>query len=549
MKSLFLLLVFGLVALGAFAEDTSKRCTGCKKVAGLLANVTSNEENKKGLVKLCDDYSFLPGQQTVAWCKKAVDRFFELVKNNVDVDRVCYDIRACTGTEDILRLPLPPLDNGIGDDADCNLCVDVLKRMKDMLTGSLTELDLKMHIKAACHAFPSIEKDCEQILDEYIDSLFTYINQTFQPRELCQSMKLCPSSLQFLFDQVNVVRTRYGDDKFVTPVQTDPVMPLPVSENERQNPINCAICKKLVRIIQRQLKDNATDTQIINVLTEVCEVFPRSDRDSCRTVVKDYAKNLIDALTKDVDPDMACAMAGLCVPKRFANYVNGYYLQTTEPSTVKKNVACEECELIAHFIQNEMYNYKNEEQVETFIKNVMCKQLSYFIKEKDCETFVTSYTPIIMQMIAQEVFDPNTLCFKEIKVCIATTIMPRQETNCQMCKRLVKNMAALPNNEIVSIENITKSVCKYMPQAAKVECALMLKAFGPYFAESVDRLETAQEICRSIDLCMTPGRVHLLGGHKCTYGPSYWCHSEQHASACGSLDYCREKVWSSGSSN
>lgn len=80
----------------------------------------------------------------------------------------------------------------------------------------------------------------------------------------------------------------------------------------------------------------------------------------------------------------------------------------------------------------------------------------------------------------------------------------------------------------------------------------MMKAFAPYFFDVINHQENAKEICKvtilvkalfkysqcspslfqSIDICFTPGNVHLLGGHKCTFGPSYWCHTAAHADAC-----------------
>lgn len=287
----------------------------------------------------------------------------------------------------------------------------------------------------------------------------------------------------------------------------------------QSTPVNCVICKKLVKIIQRQLKDNATDKQIINVLTEVCEVFPAKDRDNCQQVVKDYADKLIETLTQDIDPNIACALAGLCVPSRFVNYLNGYYLQR---KPVVKNIACEECEMIAHFIQNEMYNFKNEEQIESFIKNVMCTKLSYFIKEKDCDTFVNDYTPLIMQLIAQEVFDPTTLCFKEIKICTNNTqahVRARKFSNCQLCQKLVDRVTSLPaTGEVMPADKIARKVCKSMPTSARVEvsltrglftfapfanvcfvhlqCDSLMKTFGSYFVQASDREETAYDICR-----------------------------------------------------
>src|SRR6218665_3025507 len=53
--------------------------------------------------------------------------------------------------------------------------------------------------------------------------------------------------------------------------------------------MNCMICKKLVKIIQTQLKDNATDEQIVNVLNEVCILLPSNEKPHCHEVVTQYA--------------------------------------------------------------------------------------------------------------------------------------------------------------------------------------------------------------------------------------------------------------------
>ena len=70
----------------------------------------------------------------------------------------------------------------------------------------------------------------------------------------------------------------------------------------------------------------------------------------------------------------------------------------------------------------------------------------------------------------------------------------------------------------------------------------LIEAFGPYFLQMIGRLANPRQVCKSLDLCYTPGHTQLLGGHKCTYGPTYWCHTIAHASACKATDYCK-RVW------
>ena len=50
--------------------------------------------------------------------------------------------------------------------------------------------------------------------------------------------------------------------------------------------------------------------------------------------------------------------------------------------------------------------------------------------------------------------------------------------------------------------------------------------------QMIGRLSDPRKVCKSVDICQIPGQVHLLGGHKCTFGPTYWCHTTASASAC-----------------
>lgn len=59
-----------------------------------------------------------------------------------------------------------------------------------------------------------------------------------------------------------------------------------------------------------------------------------------------------------------------------------------------------------------------------------------------------------------------------------------------------------------------------------------MQAFGAHLQQLIGRLSNANEVCRSIDLCFQTGHLHLLGGHKCTFGPTYWCYTAAHAESC-----------------
>jgi hypothetical protein len=211
-----------------------------------------------------------------------------------------------------------------------------------------------------------------------------------------------------------------------------------------------------------------------------------------------------------------------------------------------------------HFIQNELYDYKNEEEIEDFIEHKLCPRMQVVITKEACDTFIQQYGPQVLNLIAQKLFDPSTVCQKELNLCANTTgvaiepIQPQQDfqmiqqnQKCDLCVSLVQQMDTLLENPAFDkeVSKIVEKACHPLQRARRVECELMVEAFAPYFLQMIGRLNDANQICRSIDMCYSSGGVHMLGGHKCTFGPTYWCHTIAHAESCKATHFCKNKVW------
>lgn len=307
---------------------------------------------------------------------------------------------------------------------------------------------------------------CLSMVDEYIDMLFQYMKEDFVPGNLCKSLRVCPKMTGPLKKENSIRLPSASDMINIMPVNMS--LAYPKETIGRETP-TCMICKKIVKIIQRQLQDNATDEQIINVLTEVCELFPQKDRANCQKVVTDYANQLIQILSQDIDSDTACLLAGLCGNQNLNDYLNGALIN--EQHRLNGNALCTECELIAHFIQNEIYDYQTEEQIENFIKNHLCDKMSFVITKSNCQAFVDQYGPIIMQTIAQDIFNPDMLCFKELKLCKRAkihVITPLSHDRCQICKEVVKDLADGSYNDL-DIDRIIQRGCSRLPQSHQVD--------------------------------------------------------------------------------
>lgn len=558
-------------------ESRNKTCDACNALVSFADRLS--QANKvdgsleRQLTLICNDYSSLPGKQTTNMCAHIVRDVLKMFKN-VNKSTFCLEISACVSKDfDVNSI----IRDTVTDNTTCDFCIEVMTNVRDIITGSATELEVKGFVEDMCHYLGSFENECISLTDEYLDNLFEYIRSTLEPKTVCSSIGACTGVAKALNKPEPEKLADISDIVNIYPAQ----MPLiPLQSAEPRDLPSCIICKRLVKLIIQELKDNRTRESIIEALDHVCELFPKSDRSECLNFVDTYTEELINILTEETDPDLACTLIGVCVPgkvntgleREAAPHNEWREIEDSMPVNtnvnevevnvnkldVSKSQLCYECEIITHFIQTELYDYKTEEQIEQFIENELCERLSIIIVKETCDSFVKQYGPQLMQLIAQKLFDPTTVCNQELRLCPnkSKTIMESETINkdvllthasakCDLCVELVQKIDSLLENEQFDKElaQIVERACFSIPKDKQEECEAMVEAFAPYFLQMIGHLSNAQQICKSIDMCYTGGHVQLLGGHKCTFGPSYWCHTIAHADSCKATHYCRTKVW------
>jgi len=226
-----------------------------------------------------------------------------------------------------------------------------------------------------------------------------------------------------------------------------------------------------------------------------------------------------------------------------------------DSKNVQKKKYCVECELIMHFLQDQLTDFDNEQEVETYVEEILCNKMRPVMIKEACDDFVKQYGEKLMKILAQKVFDPSKVCKDELKLCAnkpkttdtADFVVTDQLKNekCDLCMSLVTQVDSLLESDVFDKEltTIVEKVCEVAPTTRQEQCKDMVEAYLPYFLQMIGHLSDAQSICKSIDMCYTPGHIQLLGGSKCSFGPTYWCHSIAHAEACKATPFCKTKVW------
>lgn len=560
-------------------KSRGKYCKACNAFVSFATRLSQNNTDgilQNELIAICNDYSSLPGKQTKNMCAHIVNDVLKLFKN-VNTTTFCDEISACiTDGFDLKSI----VKVTVTDNTTCQFCIEVVTNIREIVSGSQTELEVKGFVEDWCHYLGSFENECVSLSDEYLDQLFSYIRTTLQPKQVCSSLGACPS--QMIHQKPKTPKLpELAEVINVFPPQM-PLIPLQEAEpmDKGKNDLNCMLCKRIVKYIEVELEDNRTEAAIINALDHVCRWFPVADREKCISFVEEYTDELIHILAEETDPGMACALIGLCVPagintglerevldhkesREWKKIEPSHSVSSTEQINKVNNISnddlCYECEIILHFLQNEMYDYNNEERIEDYIENYLCEKIKVIIVKETCDSFVKKYAPAIMQSIAQKYLDPSLVCKQELKLCpnksktmeVTETdisqdvILTHATEKCDMCVVLVQQIDSLLENDEVDKElaQIVEKICFSLPKSKQQECESMIEAFAPYFLQMIGHLSDAHQICNSIDMCYTSGQTQLLGGHKCTFGPSYWCHTIAHANSCKATNFCRTKVW------
>lgn len=108
---------------------------------------------------------------------------------------------------------------------------------------------------------------------------------------------------------------------------------------------------------------------------------------------------------------------------------------------------------------------------------------------------------------------------------------------CAICESLVYAMEKILANPRVDhdVDHVLKKACRALPKESQKKCRDIIDEYGATIYNLIVHLSDKGLICREVGLCAN--RVQrvsrgLVGQNPCTWGPSYWCDSNENAEKC-----------------
>lgn len=405
------------------------------------------------------------------------------------------------------------------------MCMDVIKDLKNVLAGPEAEQRIKAAISQACEKCPAVDQ-CKQTLDNYEAQALSYIKSQLNPKKTCQAAGMCPRSAEPVkppkADSAHFVEEDMPEfDEIVNMESGNPWdEPLPgeppVKESAPRssrveepasgpvdtavgNPIECMLCRKVMTRMIKNLKQNRTREAIKHELDGVCDRFaPQSRRDQCEAFVEQYSEEIINALTQDVDAEIACVLLGACLTSPSSSEeevaTEAAILDSetttqlsdssaevesggrdTEVETRDASQGCYECQMITHFLQAQLNRPADQQAIENYAERELCQRIKHILSRETCDSFIREYGPQMIQLLIQDL-DPKVVCEQELQLCpqdsaggMPSGLDPKLEfeisanasDKCHMCEALVSELDVLLEREGVDreVSSLVSGLC------------------------------------------------------------------------------------------
>lgn len=424
----------------------------------------------------------------------------------------------------------------IKDDNKCVMCEFVMQFLRNMLEQKDTREDIENAVESVCGLMPHhLSEECDDYVEAYGDQVIELLAQEIDPAKVCQMIHLCPAQPESM---------------------------------PRKDDVSCVMCEYAITQLDKMLGDHKTEEEIRQALDQLCSVLPKTVRAECQLFVDTYTDQVIRMLINELTPDQICIELHLCKPdsSQLQELTGANQLPLSrmfvgippQPQASLNSVDAPggkmhqstEC-VLCEFVLTKIDNYIEDNTTKNEIIEVVdfvCAHLPSTLMN-DCIDFVDLYGDSIIDILVDQELDPKLVC-QTLKICKASSFTGLRATThmdkCQICEAIVTqvdNELEREDTEIL-IDSLLEKVCKYLPFNISSQCRDMVEVYGPYLANLLAEVLVPRKVCEELNVCQrSPGQHSLLGGSKCTWGPSYWCQTMIHAKACNAATHCQQTVW------
>ncbi|KAK7586128.1 hypothetical protein V9T40_004004 [Parthenolecanium corni] len=350
----------------------------------------------------------------------------------------------------------------------CDLCKQFVKHFKKILTVNTTENEFREMLEGICKQSNRFEKDCLQIVEDSYDLFYKYLTEELHSGEFCRELSMCPKGNMVSDEGLYLITSPSSSASLNR-----------VAEVPRQSiaGVECALCKKVIEVVQKEIDNPKYEHNIEKLLEEVCTLLPKKEQAKCDDFIQVYSDVLIKILANETDPGVVCSMMDIC------------------PNVLP--IKAELCPLCRD-IMNIVHNKLEESSVLINIEHLLEHVCGYLPKSKaaSCKIFIDDYSELIIGVLAEEA-DPQLVC-PALKLC-PSLMSPLQR--CTQCQHLMADFVKDLGSDL-SEQNVVRHLRSLVPDNDMKLTALQLKVnYHDDIVEMMSAEFDPQESCVFLHFC------------------------------------------------
>uniref|UniRef100_A0A8C1LS53 Prosaposin n=1 Tax=Cyprinus carpio TaxID=7962 RepID=A0A8C1LS53_CYPCA len=303
--------------------------------------------------------------------------------------------------------------------------------------------------------------------------------------------------------------------------------------------VPCDLCKEVLMVVEQLLKDNATESELLEYMEKACQLIPDEGlADQCKEIVDNYFPILMGIIEGELDdPGVVCSAMGLCVSQQAAlakaqlmsneipkvdlnqrvspfllNIPQLLYPQENTKKETPKQTGGDVCQDCVTFISDTQEEAKtNSSFINTLLMQVesQCDLLGPGMSDM-CKEYISQYGPLVFQQLmsmqAKDICSRAGFCSTQNKSVRMEKLMPAKSIPAHIASHLKRLYVTLCEEIVQAVETI----CDILPSTLTPQCKDLIETYGQAIIELLVQEADPKTICTFLALCNGVSHVSVM---------------------------------------
>lgn len=262
-------------ALQAYMETNQNLCDLCLGMVQVFhtAIMEGKTQEETGVEALLFCQLMLSQQEE---CEELVKNYYvtiyQRLERNETYDEICNTIGYCSTRAKV------------NSGAACTVCTGLTEYVKDQVIQGIVGPELTNLLNNWCGKLQApFSTFCQNLANKYVDTIVNWINEGIESLDMCSSIGLC---------ETHVAKNS---------------IPVIAKDN-----LSCDLCKAVIEYVEMLLVNKKTETQIISLVSQVCQTLPAPLNSVCQSVVEQYIPTILKLIEQGVARLDICNRINMC---------------------------------------------------------------------------------------------------------------------------------------------------------------------------------------------------------------------------------------------